>query len=67
MNTDEILGSHVGFSALLLFLLSLSLSVSHFNAELIQSDWAVQEQPSGSALLLHARQEVARTAACNST
>lgn len=47
--------------------LSLSPSVSHFNAELIQSGWAVQEQPSGSALLLHARQEVARTAACNST
>lgn len=47
--------------------LSLSLFVSHFNAELIQSGWAVQEQPSGSALFLHARQEVARTAACNST
>lgn len=46
--------------------LSLSLSVSHFNAELIQCGWAGQDQPSGSALL-HARQEVARTAACNST
>lgn len=48
-------------------LVSLPVSVSHFNAELIQCGWAVQEQPSSSALLLHARQEVARTAACNST
>lgn len=45
----------------------LSLSVSHFNVELMQSGRVVQEQQSSSALLLRARQEVARTAACNST
>lgn len=74
MDADETFGSHVGFQSSLspplsLSFLSLSflLHVSHFNAELIQSGWAVQEQPSGSALLRRARQEVARTAACNST
>lgn len=42
-------------------------SVGHFTSELTQRGWAVQDQPSVSAVLLHARQEVDRMAACNST
>ena len=50
INTDEIAGSHVGLHS------SFSVFVSHFNAELVRCGRAVQEQPSGSALLLHAMQ-----------
>lgn len=64
-DTDEASGSHAGVHSSVSFL--FGLSVSHFNAELIQCGWAGQDQPSGSALLLRARQEVAGTAACNPT
>ena len=60
----ETFGSHVGLHS------SPSVSpVSHFNAELTHgaAGWVMQEQPSGSALRLCARQEVAGPAACNST
>ncbi|KAG7496031.1 hypothetical protein JOB18_010771 [Solea senegalensis] len=63
--TDDIFGSHVGFY--LSFSFSRSFTVSHFTAELIRCGWAVQAPPSGSALLDHAKQEVAKTAVCNST